>query len=61
MRPFFTRRREPPPVGPRSNDAELLSAVAADQVEALKLLHYGWVAVLPLVLAALGWVSRDLR
>ncbi|MFI6597454.1 RNA polymerase sigma factor [Nonomuraea sp. NPDC050536] len=39
MRPFFTRRREPPAVGPRSNDAELLAAVAADQVEALKLLH----------------------
>ncbi|WP_433258084.1 RNA polymerase sigma factor [Streptosporangium sp. CA-135522] len=39
MRPFFTYRREPPPVGPSSNDAELLTAVAAAQTEALKLLH----------------------
>ncbi|GAA0939154.1 RNA polymerase sigma factor [Nonomuraea longicatena] len=39
MRSFFTRRREPPEVGPHSTDAELLAAVAADRVEALKLLH----------------------
>ncbi|MBB4939980.1 RNA polymerase sigma-70 factor (ECF subfamily) [Streptosporangium album] len=39
MRLFLTRRREPPPVGPHSNDAELLAAVAAERVEALKLLH----------------------
>lgn len=36
---FFTRRREPPPAGPRSNDAELLAAVAAGRTEALRLLH----------------------
>ncbi|MER5424026.1 hypothetical protein [Streptosporangium roseum] len=26
-----------------------------------EIVHYGWVAVLPPVLAALGWESRDLR
>jgi RNA polymerase sigma factor (sigma-70 family) len=36
---FLTRRREPPPVGPDSDDAELLAAVAAGRVEALRLLH----------------------
>jgi RNA polymerase sigma factor (sigma-70 family) len=39
VRPFFTRRREPPDIGPDSTDAELLAAVAVGQVEALKLLH----------------------
>jgi RNA polymerase sigma factor (sigma-70 family) len=39
MRLFLIRRREPPPVGPDSNDAELLAAVAAERVEALKILH----------------------
>ncbi|RJL35518.1 RNA polymerase sigma factor [Bailinhaonella thermotolerans] len=39
MHPFFTRRREPPPVGPDSDDAGLLASVAAERVEALKLLH----------------------
>ncbi|WP_308164358.1 RNA polymerase sigma factor [Nonomuraea sediminis] len=40
MQPFFARRHEPPPpVGPRSSDAELLAAVAAERVDALKILH----------------------
>ncbi|MFF0309493.1 RNA polymerase sigma factor [Streptosporangium sp. NPDC004379] len=36
---FRTRRREPPPAGPDSDDAELMAAVAAGRVEALRLLH----------------------
>ncbi|MEU5867009.1 RNA polymerase sigma factor [Nonomuraea sp. NPDC047529] len=39
MRLFLKRHREPPPVGPDSNDAELLAAVAAERVEALRILH----------------------
>ncbi|MEW9556382.1 RNA polymerase sigma factor [Nonomuraea sp. NPDC050783] len=39
MHPFFARRREPPPIGPQSDDANLLAGVAAERVEALKLLH----------------------
>lgn len=36
---FSRGRREPPPAGPDSDDAELLAAVAAEQVEALRILH----------------------
>ncbi|WP_068922935.1 RNA polymerase sigma factor [Planobispora rosea] len=36
---FLARRREPPPVTPDSGDADLLLAVAAERVEALKILH----------------------
>ncbi|WP_283136766.1 RNA polymerase sigma factor [Rhizohabitans arisaemae] len=37
---FFRRlRREPAPVGPDSDDVELIAAVAGGQVEALRLLH----------------------
>lgn len=37
---FSVRRREPPPIGPDSDDAALLAAVAAGHVEALRLLHH---------------------
>jgi RNA polymerase sigma factor (sigma-70 family) len=36
---FHAGRREHPPVGPHSDDADLLAAVAARRVEALRLLH----------------------
>ncbi|MEU6741042.1 RNA polymerase sigma factor [Streptosporangium sandarakinum] len=36
---FRIGRREPPPVGPDSDDAELMAAVAAGRTEALRLLH----------------------
>ncbi|MGV9327548.1 RNA polymerase sigma factor [Streptosporangium sandarakinum] len=36
---FRIGRREPPPVGPDSDDAELMAAVAAGRMEALRLLH----------------------
>ncbi|GIH73802.1 RNA polymerase sigma factor [Planobispora longispora] len=36
---FLARRREPPPITPDSGDADLLLAVAAERVEALKILH----------------------
>ncbi|MCG5217487.1 RNA polymerase sigma factor [Streptosporangium sp. KLBMP 9127] len=36
---FLVRRREPPPAGPDSDDAELLAAVAAGRLEALRVLH----------------------
>ncbi|MFF3665354.1 RNA polymerase sigma factor [Microtetraspora malaysiensis] len=36
---FLARRREPPPIGPAGDDAELLAAVAAGRTEALRLLH----------------------
>ncbi|PZG25167.1 hypothetical protein C1I98_34880 [Spongiactinospora gelatinilytica] len=36
---MFRRRREPPPVGPGSDDGDLLAAVAAGQMEALCVLH----------------------
>ncbi|MFI0419819.1 RNA polymerase sigma factor [Spongiactinospora sp. 9N601] len=36
---MFRRRREPPPVGPGSDDGDLLAAVAAGQMEALRVLH----------------------
>ncbi|GIH93655.1 RNA polymerase sigma factor [Planobispora siamensis] len=36
---FLARRREPPPIGPDSDDAALLLAVAAERTEALKILH----------------------
>ncbi|MER6949390.1 RNA polymerase sigma factor [Nonomuraea sp. NPDC000554] len=39
MRRFPSRRREPPPVGADSTDEELISAVAAESVTALRLLH----------------------
>ncbi|MEV0202361.1 RNA polymerase sigma factor [Nonomuraea sp. NPDC050691] len=39
MHRFLARRREPPPIGPDSDDAELLQAVAAERTEALKILH----------------------
>ncbi|MEV4108670.1 RNA polymerase sigma factor [Nonomuraea sp. NPDC049695] len=39
MHLFSVRRREPPPIGPDSDDAELLAGVAAGRVEALRLLH----------------------
>ncbi|GIH71153.1 RNA polymerase sigma factor [Sphaerimonospora thailandensis] len=39
MHRFFARRREPPPIGSDSDDAELLLAVAAERTEALKILH----------------------
>ncbi|GAA3012646.1 RNA polymerase sigma factor [Streptosporangium longisporum] len=38
MRPFLPRR-DPPPVGPLSDDAELLAAVVAGRTEALRILH----------------------
>ncbi|NUT41119.1 MAG: RNA polymerase sigma factor [Thermoactinospora sp.] len=39
MRPFFRKHRDAPPVDARSTDAELIEAVAAERVEALRLLH----------------------
>ncbi|GAA4576767.1 RNA polymerase sigma factor [Planotetraspora kaengkrachanensis] len=39
MQLFHAGRREPPTVGDHSDDADLLTAVAARRVEALRLLH----------------------
>ncbi|GAA4587196.1 RNA polymerase sigma factor [Planotetraspora phitsanulokensis] len=39
MHLFHAGRREPPPIGAHSDDADLLTAVAARRVEALRLLH----------------------
>ncbi|GLW07401.1 hypothetical protein Misp01_25310 [Microtetraspora sp. NBRC 13810] len=36
---FFARRRDSAPPGPDSDDADLLAAVAAGRVEALRVLH----------------------
>ncbi|MBT2229951.1 RNA polymerase sigma factor [Nonomuraea sp. NEAU-A123] len=40
MRRFPFSRREPPDVGPDSTDAELIAAIAAESVTALRLLHH---------------------
>lgn len=40
MRRFPFSRREPPDVGPDSTDAELIAAIAAASVTALRLLHH---------------------
>ncbi|MFD1543387.1 RNA polymerase sigma factor [Nonomuraea guangzhouensis] len=40
MRRFPFSRREPPDAGPDSTDAELIAAIAAESVTALRLLHH---------------------
>lgn len=40
MHRFFRRDRDAPPVGADSDDTELIAAVAAGKVEALRLLHH---------------------
>ncbi|MEU7743323.1 sigma factor [Nonomuraea sp. NPDC049158] len=39
MKRFHLSRREPPDVGSDSTDAELIAAIAAESVTALRLLH----------------------
>ncbi|MGP4104266.1 hypothetical protein [Nonomuraea sp. KM90] len=39
MHRLFTRNRDAPSFGPDSDDAELVAAVAAGKVEALRILH----------------------